>query len=231
MPDSQEWPPWSDSPNAPNISYRTYFDEKTNFNGSLLSSILYGTPDSLLPIPPSVRAHTMFPGIVIVVFFQCMAALFNPVYRRGEPIKWGLVSYTVVMFSLATVQTVLNLHIFSISYIDDRKFPGFDGVPPGPLAYQLLAYTRPVGLAAFVMYPLSNWLADGLLVSFPLDVAFPHPDDSHRLPPPIALSLLHSLLYEPLGHRLPLHHTPRLNWYEFDFLTKRPGHSGLIFTM
>ena len=183
MSDSQEWPPWSDNPNAPNIPYRVYLDEKANFAGYILSSILYGTPDTPLPISPSVRAHTMFPGIVIVVFFQCMAALFDPVHRRGEPVKWGLVSYVVVMFSLATVQTAINLHILSMSYIDDRKFPGFEGsMLPGPLAYQLLRFSLPLGLTPSVMYHLSNWLADGLLVSFSLDAGFPQSDDS-RSPP------------------------------------------------
>ena len=224
MSDSQEWPSWSDNPNAPKIPYRIYFDEKTNFAGYLLGATLYGTSDKPPPILPSVHAHSVcsiFPGIVIVVFFQCMAALFNPVHRRGEPTKWGLVSYTVVMFSLATVQTALNLHIFSISYIDDRKFPGFDGISPGPFAYQWLVYTKPIGVTPTVMFTSSNWLADGFLVSFPLSAAFTHPGVSPPLPL-IALSLLHSLLHEPLGHRLPLHHTPWLNGYEFVFFTKRP---------
>ena len=168
MSDSQEQP-WSDNPNAPKIPYRIYFDEKANFAGHLLTSILYGTPDTPLPIPLSVRAHSVcsiFPGIVIVLFFKCIAALFNPVHRRGEPIKWGLVSYVIVMFSLGTIQTAIRLHILSISYIDDRKFHGFPGeIPPGPFAYQWLVYSQPIGAPPAVLLTLSNWLADGLLVS------------------------------------------------------------------
>ena len=34
---------WSDNPNAPKIPYILYFNEKANFAGSLVTSILYGT--------------------------------------------------------------------------------------------------------------------------------------------------------------------------------------------
>ena len=95
-----------------------------------------------------------------------MAALFNPIYRRGEGIKWGLVSYTAVMFSLATVQTALNLDIQSISYIDNRAFSDIeDLIEPGPLGYQVSIITDALAIVPDVMFALSNWFADGLLVS------------------------------------------------------------------
>ena len=66
-----------------------------------------------------------------------MAALFDSINRRGERIKWGLVAYTVAMFSIATALTGMQFNIRSISYIDNREFPGVEGVlPPGPLGYQ-----------------------------------------------------------------------------------------------
>ena len=34
--------PWSDNPNAPQISYDLYFQEKADFSGILIASILYG---------------------------------------------------------------------------------------------------------------------------------------------------------------------------------------------
>ena len=68
-----------------------------------------------------------------------MAALFDPVHRRGEGIKWGLVSYTVVLFSIVTVFTVTSL----------AEFPSTT-YPPIPNIMLLLNY----------------WLADGLLVGF-----------------------------------------------------------------
>ena len=95
-----------------------------------------------------------------------MAALFDPVHRSGERVKWGLVSYTVVMFSLATVCTAMNLHIQSISFIDNRDFPGLeDLLPPGPIGYVGFIYDKAINVIPNVAFLLNNWLADGLLVS------------------------------------------------------------------
>ena len=106
-----------------------------------------------------------------------MVALFNPVHRRpGEYIKWGLVSYTAAMFSLATVQTALSLDIQSISYIDNREFPGVEDlqIPPGPFGYQWFISPDVINIVPSVVFALSNWLADGLLVSSLFNVAFHH---------------------------------------------------------
>ena len=106
-------------------------------------------------------------GTVVVLFFRCMTALLDPVHRRGERIKWGLVSYTVITFSFATVLTAMDLHIESISYIDNREFPGIEDVlPPGPVGYQWLISPKAVNVVPNFMFNLSNWLTDALLVSF-----------------------------------------------------------------
>ena len=113
-------------------------------------------------------------GVVIILSFQCIAALFNPAHRKGEPIKWGFVSYTAVMFTLATVFTAINLDIQAASYIDNRGYPGVEGeIPPGPFGYILALVTPGVALSA--VFALNNWLADGLLVSSLFDVSFIHP--------------------------------------------------------
>ena len=105
-----------------------------------------------------------------------MAALFNPVYRRGERIKWGLVSYTLAMFSLVTVQTALNLDTQSISYIDNRAFSDIKGlIEPGPLGYQVSIITDALAIVPDVMFALSTWLADGLLVSSLFSITFTCP--------------------------------------------------------
>jgi len=86
-------------------------------------------------------------GMLIVLFFKCMTMLVNPAHRRGEGIKWRLVSYTVVMFSLATILTAMNLHIESISYIDNRNFPAAKGVGlPGPIGYFESIYLKAVNI-------------------------------------------------------------------------------------
>ena len=89
-----------------------------------------------------------------------MAALLNPVHRKGKGIKWLLVFHTVAMFSFVTVCTAMNLRIQSNSFIDNRKLAGFSG----PLAYQAEARQMALGLTPNVMFNLNNWLADGLLV-------------------------------------------------------------------
>ena len=105
-----------------------------------------------------------------MVFFQCMAALLNPVDRRRGGIKWGHVSYTVLMFSIATVYTATNLNVQSVSFIDNREFPGVEGVlPPGPLGY-LWFNSRVLCTVPNLMFLLNNWLADGLMVGSRFDV-------------------------------------------------------------
>ena len=115
-------------------------------------------------------------GIAIALFSKCMVALFDPIHRRGEPIKWGLVTYTVVMFSLVTIGTALQFDTQSVSYIDNRQFPGAGGIyPPGQTTYQDLIAFKPIAVIQNVTFILSNWLADGCLVSSLFDAVFTCP--------------------------------------------------------
>ena len=174
MSDSQEQP-WSNNPNAPNVSRRLYIIEKSNFAGILIESILYGTLKTPhLYILTLIGSFVL--GIIIVVFFQCIAGLFNPAYRKGEGVKWGLVSYTVAMFSFVTVQTSMDLYAQSISYIDNREFSDVDGTgPSGPYGYQWFIDSSTLKIIPDIMFTFCNWLADGLLVSSLFDVVFIHP--------------------------------------------------------
>jgi hypothetical protein len=117
----------------------------------------------LSPLTSPIRST--FIGIVIVLFFQCMAALLNPVNRARGGVKWPLVAHTLAMFSFVTIYTALNLDIQSISYIDNREFPGVDGIPPGPFGYQFSIYYKAIYIIPGVTFSLNGWLADGLLVS------------------------------------------------------------------
>ena len=110
--------------------------------------------------------------MVIVLFFKCMAALLNPA-RRKEGIKWGYVSYTAAMFSAVTVFVGMELNILSVSYIDNRRFAGVGGMlPPGPHGYELFIYSKALSIVPNLMFLLTNWLADGLLVSSFADAGF-----------------------------------------------------------
>lgn len=159
--------PWSDNPNAPEISYHVYSYEKANFAGILIGSILYGAHSHLRVSPSMLTSSVRFIlGIVVVLFFKCMTSLFNPANRRGEGVKWGLVSYTMIIFSAATIFTAMNSDLQTDSYIDNRGFLGVKGVaPPGPLGYQLYISSGALNVVPTAMITLSDWLADGLLVS------------------------------------------------------------------
>ena len=109
-------------------------------------------------------------GIVVALFFQCMATLFDPVHHRGEGIKWGVISYTVIMFSFATVFTATNLNIQALSHIDNREWTG------GPLNYQEIFSPDALSIIPTVVFLLNNWLADGFLVGSLFGAAFALPD-------------------------------------------------------
>ena len=112
-----------------------------------------------------------------MLFFKCMTALFDPAHRRGERTKWGLASYTEVIFFLGNVQTAMSLQRISLAYIDNREFPGVEGaIPPapGPTGYQTVVVVHEaISVVPTVMFTLCNWLADGLLVSS-FDTALTH---------------------------------------------------------
>jgi len=175
MVDYQEQP-WSDNPNAPQMLYFMYQLEKAWFAGILLSLVSYGTRKISLPTHPLIRAHCfvclVYLGMAVVLFFKCISALFDPTCcRGGEPIKWGLVSYVMIMFLLVTMHMAEKGHTLSISYINNCEFPDIDGVlRPGPYGYQLTINYQAIAVISKVAFNLNNWLADGLLVSSWFDV-------------------------------------------------------------
>ena len=92
-----------------------------------------------------------------MLFFQCIIGLFNPIHHKGERIKWGLVSYTVITFLIVTVGTTMNLDYQSVSYVDDRKFPGVEGVSfPGPFGYQMSTPSSALAVISSLSFPLNN---------------------------------------------------------------------------
>ena len=92
-----------------------------------------------------------------------MSALLFPVHPTTKGVRWGLVAYAVTMFSFATIGVAIDRDILSLSYIDDREF---GGVIPGPIGF---LNSDSLNRRAFVyvpypMFPITQWLADGLLV-------------------------------------------------------------------
>ena len=143
---------------------------------------------------------------MIVLFFKCISTLLD--HRTGRGVSWGLMAYTIAMFLFVTVYNVTTLNLQSLSFIDNRGFPGVENVsPPGPLGYQQFIYSEAIGIVPEVMWLLNTWLANGLLVSF---VSIPVTQVSHHR---VALSLLYHLCYELLGNRLPVPHVSYLIGY------------------
>ena len=70
------------------------------------------------------------------------------------------------MFSVATVQTAMSLDVLPISYIDNREFPGNAMSDPGPWGYQFSISPEALSIFPNVVFTLSDWLVDGLLVRF-----------------------------------------------------------------
>ena len=113
--------------------------------------------------------------MLVVLFFNCMTALFTPANRKRDGIKWGLVSYTVAMFSFVTVHMGIGLHALFTSFIDNHEFTDSNGTLVGPYGYRLSNHLTVPGTILDLMYILNNLLADGLLVRSFLDVAFTFP--------------------------------------------------------
>ena len=132
---------------------------------------------------PSIRARltrsTPYLGVIVDLFFRCMSALLHPVDRTRMRIRWGLVVYTVVMFSFATIFTAMTFEVQSISYVDNRKFPGFP-FPDSPLGTSSTFLTRGSSLLPRCL----------------------------TLATPLALSLLCSLCHELSGHCTPMPNVP-----------------------
>ena len=159
--------PWSDNPNAPKIPYWLYYVEKVYFAGFVIGAVFYGTV-TCTSARALVSCSRFTLGIVIVLFFQCMDALLNPVNRMRGGIKWGLVIHTAAMFSFVTIYTAISLNIHSISFIDNREFSGTSTdnvIPPGPVGYQWFIRYKAISIALAPVAVMNNWLADGLLVS------------------------------------------------------------------
>ena len=106
----------------------------------------------------------IFLGVVTTLSFQCISTLLNPVNRAKGCVKWGLVSHTALMFSLSTAFVGMNLDVQSISYIDNRNWPGGDEIAPGPVGYQFLLDPDAFTAANNFMWFAGQWLSDGLLV-------------------------------------------------------------------
>ena len=111
------------------------------------------------------------------MFFQCITALLDPANRRREGTKWGLIIYTVLMFSFVTICTGMGLNLISISFVDNRGFPGVgDRLPPGPVGYWFFAGSNVTQCCILLEQLVSRWPFSKFSPSL-----FIHPEVSRRL--------------------------------------------------
>ena len=156
---------WSNGSNAPQIPFPLYLAEREAFAGLSIAALSYGTLTAHLLICARHAYSTLFfLGIVVVLFFQCMAALLGTAKPIKRGMRWVLVSHSVALFSFFTISTTIHLNNSSTLYIDNREFPGNDEYPPGPLGYSNIFDLTGIAVVFKIMFPLNQWLADGLLV-------------------------------------------------------------------
>ena len=173
-------------------------------------------------LPVLIFSDQSLLGFLVVLFFRCMAALFDPIHRRGERTNWWLVSYTVFMFLAATAQTAMAFYLRMSSYVDNREFPaGFESTtPPGPLGYESLSFKDALVIVDDVMFYLGTWLADGLLVNTLFISVFTLVANA-RLSSSTAATSSSTLRTSGLLHSLP--RVPRIFWQALDFVKTNHG--------
>ena len=166
--------PWGDDSRGPPPPAPPPDMEGECLAGAFVGTISHGTPTRTFVCQCSTLPFISIPGIVFVLFFRCMGAILN---RTRRNIRWGLMALTATMFSFTTISLVSYLNTLSISYSHDPNFPrppgapgpqpgpnGPPGPPPGHLGFQVFICSMPCSIIAYIMLPLNQWLADGLLV-------------------------------------------------------------------
>ncbi|KIJ63973.1 hypothetical protein HYDPIDRAFT_154930 [Hydnomerulius pinastri MD-312] len=96
-------------------------------------------------------------GVSLVLFVQCMVAFLKRT-DVSSPNRWGLMTYTLLMFSCSTIFVALDSTLFRNAFVDYRNYPG------GPIGYSVATYDAPMSITANAFFMLANWLADGLLL-------------------------------------------------------------------
>lgn len=155
--------PWSNNPNAPHPIMAILRGEGT-FHGISRWLNLLRYADPCTHLRPHHARSIQFLGIVGALFFQCMSVLLSAVNPIRRAIKWALVVHTMAMFAFLTIPLGISLYCSSFIYIDNREFPGNDEYSPGPIGYDVVLNPKATSTVFFIMFPLNQWLADGLLV-------------------------------------------------------------------
>jgi hypothetical protein len=129
----------SNSSWVPDEDSQTLLSERCWLQGVVISAIAYGVTVSLY----------------FLSFYHLTRGKNRIEFKRRLP----LVIYITVAFLLVTVYTITLAGYTQMAFIDDRNYPG------GPSAFENNMFYVPVDNAGAVVYVLSNWFSDALVVS------------------------------------------------------------------
>ena len=101
----------------------------------------------------------------MALFFQCTATLLSSANAIKKATRWALVAHTVALCLFLAIPFGIDFAYLLIGYIDNREFPGDNELPPGPVGYNNLLGLKATTTIYNAMFPLNQWLADGLLVN------------------------------------------------------------------
>lgn len=130
-------PAMSNASWTPNETPDVIFTEKTWLQGAILTGVGYG----------------------IVFTLYCMTARALLVgLKRSDYKKFGWLVYITIMFFLGSIFMGACSQMTQLSFIDYRNIPG------GPSEYENVEFSIPADEAGNVVFVLTNWFADGLMV-------------------------------------------------------------------
>ena len=130
-------PAMSNTSWTPNETPDVLFTEKTWLQGAVLTGVGYG----------------------IVFTLYCMTAHALLVGRRRSDYKnIGWLVYITIIFFLGSIFMGACAQMTQLSFVQYRNIPG------GPSEYENVEFSIPADEAGNVVFVLTNWFADGLMV-------------------------------------------------------------------
>ena len=121
----------------PDESPEIIFSEKTWLQGAILTGVGY--------------------GIVFTLFCMTFRALTIGL-RWSDYKKIAFLAYIMIMFLLGSIFMGACAQMTQLSFVQYRNIPG------GPSEYENVEFSIPADEAGNVVFVLTNWFADGLMV-------------------------------------------------------------------
>ena len=130
-------PAMSNTSWTPNETPDVIFTEKTWLQGAILTGVGYGIVFTLY----CMTAHALLVGL-----------------RRSDYKNIGWLVYITIIFFLGSIFMGACAQMTQLSFVQYRNIPG------GPSEYENVEFSIPADEAGNVVFVLTNWFADGLMV-------------------------------------------------------------------